>query len=363
MQLRNPIRFAQSWEDHRVIERGLAVKKGDAVVSILSSGDNVLNLLRFEPKILYGFDINPAQVCEVQLKIAAIKHLTHPDFLTLLGYAGTDEERIRVFHSIAPYLDSQTKDFWDHHLKMLECGLSFQGAFERYLSRLGCLARFFLAEDYPRYVRAQTRDERQRIFDEKINRPFLRRLTRMVMQNQAVNHVFFQNNALQFIPRSFDYNECFWNNLSHACVDIGCTKNPYLYWLFTGAMPEDRRDWQPYLQEEQFALLRQETTKIRLFQQDICTGLKKMDADSIDAFYLSDIFGWMSSVEIEKTLGEVVRVAKPHAKIICFVLNYDMGVPQSMHQYLEHDEHMSRELHDQERAGFYSKINLYTVTK
>jgi len=52
---KSPIRFAQGWEDHRVVEEGLKIKKGDVLACILASGDNVLNLLRFKPEKIYFF--------------------------------------------------------------------------------------------------------------------------------------------------------------------------------------------------------------------------------------------------------------------------------------------------------------------
>ena len=363
MLFKNPIRYAQSWEDYKVIECGLQVKKNDTIVAIISSGDNLLNLLRFEPAAMYGFDINPAQINEVKLKITAIEQLSYPEFLTFLGYTGTEQQRVRLFHLLTNHLDNDTYTFWNQHINLLTRGLAFQGGFERDFSFLRYFIRFFLAEEYFHYVTAQTRKERQVIFEKKIGRPILKVLTKIFINNRVMTHLLYPKRAIQYIPSSFNFNDCFWRKITRACIDIGCVNNPYLYWIFTGTVLEDRHYWQPYLQEKHYATLRQQTKKIHIFEQDLCSGLKELESDSIDAFYISDIFEWMSQAEMEKTLFEIVRVAKKKARIISFVLNYDKEIPQHLHKIVDINEIKSLELFKQERVGLYSKINLLEVKK
>jgi S-adenosylmethionine:diacylglycerol 3-amino-3-carboxypropyl transferase len=363
MLFKSPIRFTQSWEDHQVIESGLQVKKNDSVVAILSSGDNLLNLLRYEPAVIYGFDIDPAQIYEVKLKITAIEQLPYEDFLVVLGYTGTEGARVRLFHRLRQHLDNSTYSFWCRHINLLEQGLAFQGVTEKYFSFLRAFMRFFLAEEYVHFISAQTREERQKIFEKKLHTPIFQMLTKLFLNNRITTHLLFQNRATRYIPSSFDYQECFWRNMSHACVDIGCVNNPYRYWIFTGKVLEDRHYWQPYLQEKYYGMLQKQTKKIHLVEQNIYHGLKDLESNSIDAFYISDIFDWMSLKEIENTLLEIVRVAKKNARIISFVLNYDKGIPPDVRTLVHLDEKKSQELFSQERVGIYSKINLFVVQK
>jgi S-adenosylmethionine:diacylglycerol 3-amino-3-carboxypropyl transferase len=363
MLFKSPIRYAQGWEDHRIIECGLQVKKNDTIVTILSSGDNTLNLLQFEPSAIYSFDINPAQIYEAKLKIAAIEQLSHTEFLTILGYTGAEQQREKLFHLLADHLDKDTLAFWNQHINLLRNGLASQGWMERSFSFVRALIRFFLAEEYIHSLTAQSREERQRIFEKKINRPILRVITKIFMNNRPMIHVLFHKQAILNIPPSYDYQRSFWRNISRAFVDIGCVNNPYLYWIFTGELLKDEQYWQPYLQEKQYATLKKQTKKIRIYKQDLYNGLKGIESDSVDAFYVSDIFDWMSLEEIEKTLLEIVRVAKKNAKIVCFVLNYDKGIPPRVRKYISVDEIKSQEFSAQERVGFYSKINILEVQK
>ncbi len=332
-------------------------------ITILSSGDNTLNLLPFEPAAIYSYDISPAQIHEAKLKIAAIEQLSYQEFLTLLGYTGTEQQREELYYHLVDHLEKDTLTFWNQHLNLLQKGLSSQGWMERSFSLVRHLIRFFLAEEYVHSLTAHTRQERQVIFEKKINRPMVRALTKLFMNNRPMTHILFHKQAILNIPPTFDYQSYFWRNISRAFVDIGCVNNPYIYWIFTGELLPESQYWQPYLQERHFATLRQHTKKIHIFEQDIYNGLKDLDSDSVDAFYISDIFDWMSQENVEKTLLEIVRVAKKDAKIVCFILNYDKGIPPNLQKQILIDEVKSKEFSAQERVGIYSKINILEIQK
>ncbi len=268
--VRNPLRFSLGWEDSQVIEAGLQPKRGDAIVAILAlTGDITLNLLRFEPSVIYGVDFNSSQIHEVRLKLAAIEHLTHPEFLTLFGFTGTPEERLQLYARLVPKLAPETKAFWNQYRVFIRKGVSFQGWMEQYYTFTGRILRFFLADQSTKYLSAQTREERQRIFDMRLNRPMLRALTKIFMNNRiAVNVVLSSIRRLKNIPSTFDYQACSWRNFYHAFVDIGCVQNPYLTYLMTGAMPGDRTCWHPYLQEEYYPTLQRNLAAVKLLNAE-----------------------------------------------------------------------------------------------
>src|SRR5882757_3447443 len=77
--------FTHNWEDPESDQAALKIKSGDALFAITSGGCNVLGFLLADPEIIYSVDINPAQSCLLELKIAAIKALTFEEFI---GFAG-----------------------------------------------------------------------------------------------------------------------------------------------------------------------------------------------------------------------------------------------------------------------------------
>ena len=132
---------------------------------------------------------------------------------------------------------------------------------------------------------------------------------------------------------------------------------------FTGKMPEDQKFWQPYLQEKNYQIIKNNLKNAKIFERDIYNGLKELDDSSIDAFYFSDIFDWMNSEEMEKILREAIRVAKPDAKIIFFVIMHDKQVPKNLEGNLLYDENINEKLLKMDRIGFYTKIYLGNVKK
>ncbi len=362
MPFRSPLRYSQSWEDHRVVEKGLEINKGDVIASILSSGDNVFNLLRYEPKIIYGFDRNPAQFYEVKLKITAIDQLEHRDFLKLLGYVGEDDERRELFSYLADKLDPDTYDFWKNHRKIIEKGILLQGFTEKKISFERKIFKFFLGKEYAVFVDSNNRDERERIYEKKINREALRFFSRFV-KNKLMAHLFYHKDLVKNLPSTFDYYSLFWKKNRHICVDIGCFNNPYLHWYFTGILPENKQYWQPYLQKEHYQTIKKNVHKLLVFNKDIHTGLQGMKNDSVNAFYISDIFDWMSYEEMEKNLKEMIRVAKHNAKIIDFIIMHDKGIPKSVERNLMYNEKTNETLLAYDRVGFYPNIYLLHVIK
>jgi len=362
MLLKSPLRYSQSWEDHRVIEKGLGVSNGDTIVSILSSGDNVLNLLRFEPRVIYGFDRNAGQFHEVKLKITAIKYLEHKDFLKLLGYEGDNNERRDLFNYLSDKLDGDTRDFWKKHEVIIEKGISLQGFTEKKISFERRIFKFFLGKEYAIFVDSNNRDERESIYEKKINRETLRFFSRFV-KNKPMAHLFYHKDLVKNLPSTFDYYSLFWKKSRHMCVDIGCINNPYLCWYFTGILPENKQYWQPYLQKEHYQTIKKNAHKLLVFNKDICEGLKGIENDSVSTFYISDIFDWMSYEKMEKNLKEMIRVARHNAKIIDFIIMHDKGIPKSVERNLIYDEKTNKALLAYDRVGFYPNIYLFHVIK
>ncbi len=362
MLFRSPLRYSQSWEDYNVVEKGLEVNKGDVVASILSSGDNVFNLLRYEPKIIYGFDRNSAQCYEVKLKMAAMGCFDHEDFLKLLGYVGDDDERQELFSYLSDKLDHETYTFWKKHRSIIRKGVSLQGFTEKKIFFERQIFKFFIGTEYSAFITSNSRDERERIYEKKINRAILRSFSRFT-KTKTMAHLFYHKDLVKNLPPDFDHYSLFWQKNRRVCVDIGCLNNPYLYWYFTGSLPENKKYWQPYLQKEHYQTIKKNVHKILVCKKDIYSGLKEIQSNSVNAFYISDIFDWMGYEEMEKNLKEMIRVATHNAKIISFIIMYDKGIPKSVERNLAYNEKTNETLLGYDRVGFYPNIYLLHVVK
>jgi len=311
--------------------------------------------------VVYAVDVNPAQVYEVRLKLAAMKELSHADFLTLLGFQGNDTDRFQLFQKISPLLDEATRRFWERHRRFIRNGVSFQGWMEQFYTTTGRFVRLFLSEQYEPYLRARTREERQAIFDAKLNTATVKTLTKIIMNNRLAVNVLYKHQATKNIPSTFDYQACSWRNFHHAFVDIGCEDNPYLTFMFTGRMPQNRDCWPPYLHEEHYETIRHNLDAVKILNTDLITALHTLPDHSINAYSLSDVFDWMNLTQIETVLQAIARTAAPQARLITFILNYDKGLPPATQHQFTKENHQSQTLQASERLGFYAHINLYHV--
>lgn len=83
------------------------IKDGN-VLTVLSSGDQVLQSVYCGAKNIYAFDYNPLAIYMGKLKICSLNYLNYNDFMSYF----TNYE-ISYYKKIRDYLDNDTKLFWD----------------------------------------------------------------------------------------------------------------------------------------------------------------------------------------------------------------------------------------------------------
>jgi len=360
--LKSSIRYSQGWEDHKVIEEGLEINKNDSIASIISSGDNILNLLLFEPKKIYAYDISMPQIFELKLKIAAIKYLQYSDFIKLLGYSGNGKNRIKILKSINHKLDDETSIFWKKNKKIIYKGLAFQGTWEKQVYFWKYLIKLLLGKDYKKYIESESIKYREKIFEKRIDRNFLRLLSKIFI-NKFWERIFFDEITVKNIPNSIYNADYFWEKIKHFFVDINCKNNQYHYWIFTGKLLKNTDLWQPYLQEKNFKILKNNIDKIKINNTDFLSGIKNLKDNSIDCINLSDAFDWMNYHDVIDIYSEIVRIVKNQGKIIIFVLNVDHEIPIKYKEYIFEDPIKNHDLWRKERLGLYKKIHRLEIRK
>lgn len=115
------------------VVEGLRVREGEAVLASAEGGDRVLRLLGDRPKRVAVIDRNPAQLHLLALKVAAVKGLSHVDYLELMGNRPSRRRRA-LYHRIRWLLARDADDFWLARLGAVDRGIATQGDFERQLS-------------------------------------------------------------------------------------------------------------------------------------------------------------------------------------------------------------------------------------
>ena len=132
MALTANIHYSQCWEDPAILERALQVNSSDQILSITSGGCNTLTLLLGNPASIVAVDSNPSQNYLLELKIAAIKKLDHPEFLEFLGIHASND-RVNCFKDISDLLTENARVWWEARLALIREGIIHIGKFENYL--------------------------------------------------------------------------------------------------------------------------------------------------------------------------------------------------------------------------------------
>ena len=357
------IRYAQVWEDHRVLESALQVGPEDEVLSIGSAGSNVLALLAQGPRSITAVDISPAQIAMLELKLAAIRQLPHRQYLVLLGVDADAQDaaaRAAIYQQLRGELPLGVQEFWDSHPAELHEGLMHCGSLERYL-------RYF----HTQILRVHAPPVIERLFGfsdiEEQSLYFAQRVA--TPEFCAVYHHCF---GRQFIRgRGRDQSQYRYvesdpgvegmRRLHELCGRVLLCGNPYmLYWLRGRAAISEvvAAHALPELRPDSYALLRELLPRVRVVLDDVEHCLQEEPAGRFSKANLSDIFEYMSEVEagrLFRLLGERLR---PGGRIAYWNLLVPRAVKPSDTPRLRSRRDEAARLHLSDRLYVYEAFHL-----
>jgi S-adenosylmethionine-diacylglycerol 3-amino-3-carboxypropyl transferase len=107
--------YNTSWEDPAVDRRTMKLGPDDRALVITSGGCNVLDYALDGPAGVIAVDVNPRQTALLELKLAAIRHLSHADAFAIFGrgwhkdFAALYKDKLR--QDLSPF----ARTFWDGH--------------------------------------------------------------------------------------------------------------------------------------------------------------------------------------------------------------------------------------------------------
>ncbi|MCC5916172.1 MAG: DUF3419 family protein [Cryomorphaceae bacterium] len=291
------LRYTHCWEDIGFVLRQLPKSTNKKILSVCSGGDNAISLLTTYPEKLVVADINPYQLYLLEIKMAAIQHLTYKDCLGFLGFYPA-ENRFKTYEDLASYLSPKARIYWDAERNRIESGLITSGRLERNL-------RFFARYYRPLLHRKKNVD--------LLLKPKNHEAQKTVYQStwdtrkwRFLFRVFFSNTSLKFIapdPDFFNYvsenvGKYLLNKTAQHFSHPACQNNPFLHYALKGHF----RDCLPHTwREENFDIIRSQLHKISLFQgfvEEACIG-----EDKFDILNLSNIFEYTTKEEF-KAIGE-----------------------------------------------------------
>ena len=354
--------FTHNWEDPESDLAALQIKSNDVVQAITSGGCNVLGFLLYDPKEIYSVDINPAQSCLLELKIAAIKSF---DFTNFIAFAGLTEcdNRLTMYTTLKQFLSAEAIDFWDKQSKIISTGFIMNGKYERFINLAG---KFISLLQGRRKVfglfEKKSKEEQQTYFDKVWNTRRFKYIFKILFNKRMLAKRGLVADYFNFDDGSSSFADSFYNRSRKAFRDIPIEKNYFLSLYLLGKY-NDREEVPAYLKKENYETIKSRIDRIKIITGEAQQWIDTMPDKSIDCFALSNICELMSEQETHTLFTAVDRTANEGARIIFRNLMIPREVPKDLQATIKKDQLLSKKLYDNDRSFVYGKVAAYTVDK
>jgi len=362
------LRYSQVWEDHLLVEDGLKAGPGDDVLSIASAGCNVLGILLRDVKRVVAIDLNPSQLSVVELKLRAIEHLTHEEFVNLLGIRkGMD--RIALYEKVRPHLSDRARTWCDVREGDLNAGLHWSGRLEAFFKawRVGGLERIHTAEEIETMLSFDDLAAQKAYFDDVFGNEGLKREIAAYFTVERIGGEGRDERQMRYVAGTDDTKEknarlaaYFFKRFQTICTATPSIRNNYLESLLTGRY-RSLEHVQTYLHPANYAKLKGLVNRVELVNEELGSYVKSQPEGALNKANLSDLFEYLDEATCEsmyRTFGERFRVG---GRIIYWNLFVPRAVPEHLHALIAPQDAEAKALYARDRALFYSAFHIDEV--
>jgi S-adenosylmethionine-diacylglycerol 3-amino-3-carboxypropyl transferase len=310
--------FAQVREDPLLEIEALRPTADETTVVVGSGGCTALSLLSGGGRVI-AVDNNATQNHLIELKVAAVVSLPLRDAVAFLG--GTSESgeiRMSSYAVLRGSLTPAARAYWDAHPGAVRGGVITAGVTERFI---GLLVRVLKMCVHPRAridrllactSLVEQRDFYARVWDSQRWRAFFR-----LLLSRGVFDRVYDPASLRY-ARSSGFSEHFRRLAEHALTQLPVANNYFLHQMLTGSYPVAVGGGvPPYLSERGSGAVVEWRSSLSLVDATFTEYLRSCPDRSVTGFALSNICEWLSAGEIEELFAQIVRVARPGARL-CF---------------------------------------------
>lgn len=354
------VRYANCWEDPALLRAGIAPEPTERILSIASSGDNALSLLAGGAGEVVAFDLNPAQLACLELRIACLRHLEHARILDFLGVLQAPEDvdrrdmdrRLETWRSLRTEVPGTTRDYWDAHPESIALGVAHAGRFENYfrIFRRRVLVLVQSRGNVEALLQPKSRDERERFHDGHWDG----------WRWRALFGIFFSRWAMGRLgrdPSFFDHVEGsvarrIRRRTRHALVELSTHDNPWLAYILEGSF---RRALPPWLEPGAVEVLRGRLDRIRRHLGDLGSVA---GSGPFQGANLSDIFEYMDLETTRRSARILAGCLSEGARIAYWNLLAPRSLAGALPSGFRANPALADELHRADRAWFYGRFHL-----
>lgn len=353
------ILYSNCWEDAEVVNKALAVTPGSTYFSIASAGDNTLGILSYGPGMVLAVDRNPAQLACLDIRRAAIEHLSYEDTLAFLGITASNR-RLYVYRTLRSSLSSYARRFWDGHSSDIEHGIIHAGRTERYFKRFRdiILPLVMSRADQHELLRNRSAEERARLCDRILNKARYRYTMRTAFSQPVVRHFHIGAHSTFFHSGNGGLARTIMARVKKSLSSPGVNDNPYIAYIMTGnfshALPF-------YLQPEIFPRIKMHLGSLVLFCGTVQDALTTHASQRFSGYNLSDIFEYMTDSEVRSCAGQCVHNAAPSARIVYWNTLKRHCIAHGAAGRVRECTDFARELFTTNKSFFYDSLSVVEV--
>lgn len=357
--------FAQVREDPLLEIEALAPAANSTTVVVSSGGCTALSLVACGAGRVISVDSNATQNHLVELKAQAVRQLEPGALLGFLGATSTPRAwRIADYGALRPALSPDARKYWDSRRKIIGKGLLNSGVSETFIRVVVHALRMLVhpASLIDRLLSCDTLAEQRALYEKEWNTRRWKMLFKVLLSRRVFNRTydpaFFQN------VENGDFATHFHRLMEHALCEIPVASNYFLHHMLrgtyrtaiVGGVP-------PYLDRAAHAATRERLDDLELVDGGYAEYLATCDDDSVDAFALSNICEWLDDEQINYLFSQIVRVARPDARL-CF-RNFvgHTEVPRAFHSTIREDVEAGRAAIKRDRSCLQARFVTCRVEK
>lgn len=354
--------FSLNWEDPASDLQALRIQPGDTVMAITSGGCNALEFLLHDPAHVYTVDINPAQSYLMELKMAAISHLSFERYSDLMGLSAI-ADRPGIYATLRPHLSLGAREFWDQQPGIIRKGIVMSGRYESFVRLAGRAIRFLQGKKrVSDLFRDRSLKEQQQYFDKVFNTRRFRAIFPLLFNKWMLARKGLNADYFHFHDGSSSFAESFYNRARHAMRNLPLKGNYFLALYLQGRYnsPDEVPE---YLKAEHFSVLKERINRISPITADAKEWLMGMPDNTIDLFSLSNICELKSEKDTDLLFREVSRVGKNGGRCCFRNLMIPREVPDGLAATVRKDEPLSHKMMAEDRSFVYGKVAAYQIQK
>ncbi len=309
------LHFAQVREDPLLEMEALNPSAEDSLVIVGSGGCTALSLLSMGAGRVAAVDLNRSQNHLIELKLAAAS-LPWTATLALLGARKCSaKDRQAAYRECRSLLGAAAQAYWDARPSAIEKGLLNAGVTERFIRTVvTALETLVLSRArIARMLRSESIEEQAELFGREWDtlgwRGLFHILLNRVVFRRAYDPAFFSH-----LERP-SFAAHFRARAEYTLTQLSVQDNYFLHHMLNNEYPLNSLP--PYLGGQGSLAVAAGRDALTLVDGSMTAYLRSLPGQSISGFALSNICEWLEPGAIDEMFAEVVRTARPNARL-CF---------------------------------------------